>query len=334
MKMKFLLALIALIGASGNTVAQTTVNAGIITTPANTNLMLRTNSSTTNRLTILNAAGSTQGFVSIGDNLTPTERLHVGGNILATGNLIITTGLLQVNHATNNFKLRLNATDRITVLNASGNVGIGTTSPTELLHVNGNARASQFNAANGVFNSVNSSSISLQTNGTARVTILNSNGNVGIGNSSPQYNLDVSGVINASTLKIAGNDVVSSQWATASSDIFYNTGNVSIGTSNSQGYKLAVNGKIISEEIVVKLYTNWPDYVFEPDYKLTPLTELQQFILENKHLPGVPAANQVSNNGIGLGELNATLLKKVEELTLYIIEQEKRITELEKQKSR
>ena len=73
----------------------------------------------------------------------------------------------------------------------------------------------------------------------------------------------------------------------------------------------------------------WPDYVFGKEYNLMPLQELEQFVNENHHLPNVPTATSVAENGIDLGEMNAILLKKMEEMTLYIIQIEKRLSELE-----
>ena len=75
----------------------------------------------------------------------------------------------------------------------------------------------------------------------------------------------------------------------------------------------------------------WSDYVFEEDYDLMPLDALEAFVKENKHLPGIPTQAEVAKNGIDLGEMNKKLLEKVEELSLYVIEQEKRIKNLEKQ---
>ena len=88
-------------------------------------------------------------------------------------------------------------------------------------------------------------------------------------------------------------------------------------------YKLAVNGKAIAEEVVVKLKANWPDYVFADTYKLPSLLEVERYIRENKHLPDVPSAETVAEQGLSLGEMNALLLKKVEEMTLYMIEMKK-----------
>ena len=106
-------------------------------------------------------------------------------------------------------------------------------------------------------------------------------------------------------------------------------GEVGIGTLNTYGYKLAVVGKIIAEEVVVKLSTAWPDYVFKPSYNLRPLSEVRAYINQNGHLPEVPTAAQVKEDGVALASMNATLLKKIEELTLYILQQEERIKKLE-----
>ncbi|WP_199119357.1 hypothetical protein [Pedobacter sp. ASV28] len=107
------------------------------------------------------------------------------------------------------------------------------------------------------------------------------------------------------------------------------SGNISIGTTDSKGYKLAIAGNMIAEEIKVKLQGTWPDYVFHKDYQLPSLTELEQFIGENNHLPGVPSEKEVKEAGnISLGEMNKILLKKIEELTLYVIEQQKVINKI------
>jgi len=113
-----------------------------------------------------------------------------------------------------------------------------------------------------------------------------------------------------------------------------NTGDVSIGTSNSNGNKLAVKGAIGCEEVVVKSGSswNWPDYVFANDYKLKSLQEVEEYIKENSHLPEIPSAQEIGKNGLMLAEMNMNLLKKIEEMTLYMIEQNKRIEKLEKEK--
>ena len=103
----------------------------------------------------------------------------------------------------------------------------------------------------------------------------------------------------------------------------YFGGNVGIGTT-SPIEKLEVNGTIRSKKVKVEA-TGWPDYVFSKGYELRTLNELEQFIKANKRLPEVPSAHEIEVNGLDLGEMDGTLLKKVEELTLYLIEQNKRL---------
>jgi hypothetical protein len=111
------------------------------------------------------------------------------------------------------------------------------------------------------------------------------------------------------------------------------SGQVGIGTNNMPtGHLLYVAGSAIAEQMVVKLRGSWPDYTFESSYNLRPLSQVESYIKENKHLPEIPSAIEVKANGINLGEMDALLLKKIEELTLYTIELNKRIDELEKEK--
>jgi hypothetical protein len=99
-------------------------------------------------------------------------------------------------------------------------------------------------------------------------------------------------------------------------------GNVGIGTDDTKGYKFAVNGDAIFTKIKVKNNTSWPDYVFEENYQLPPLAEIAAYIKTHKHLPEIPAAAEVEKEGLDIGEMNKQLLKKVEELTLYLIQQQ------------
>jgi hypothetical protein len=103
---------------------------------------------------------------------------------------------------------------------------------------------------------------------------------------------------------------------------FTETGNVGIGTRNPT-QKLSVNGTVRAKEVIVD--SGWSDYVFAPDYKLPPLSEVEQHIKSEQHLPGIPSAKDVAEHGVGIGEMQAKLLAKLEELTLHQIAQEKEI---------
>ncbi|WP_339815074.1 hypothetical protein [uncultured Imperialibacter sp.] len=112
--------------------------------------------------------------------------------------------------------------------------------------------------------------------------------------------------------------------------IFKNTGEVAIGTSTiSPGYKLTVKGGIHAEEVKVDLNVPGPDYVFKEDYPLASLEDTKAYIEQNKHLPGIPSSDEMQQNGVNLLEMNMKLLEKVEELTLYLIEQKEMHTNLE-----
>ena len=109
--------------------------------------------------------------------------------------------------------------------------------------------------------------------------------------------------------------------------LLMSAGNLGVGTTDPK-YKLDVNGIIRAREVVINL-EDGADFVFEENYPLRPLSEVSDFIQANKHLPEIPSAADMVNNGLDMGEFQIKLLQKIEELTLYIIEQDKRIKELE-----
>ena len=111
-----------------------------------------------------------------------------------------------------------------------------------------------------------------------------------------------------------------------------NTGNVGIGTL-TPSYKLSVEGTIGARRVKVT-QESWADFVFEPTYKLPPLAELEAYIKANKHLPDVPSAEEITKEGLDVGEMNKILLQKIEELTLHLIEQEKKIAAQQEQINR
>ena len=116
-------------------------------------------------------------------------------------------------------------------------------------------------------------------------------------------------------------------------------GQLKIGQKEATGihadYRLSVDGKLTARSIYVLADnpTNWADYVFADHYQLTPLPALEKYIKQNKHLPEIPTTSEVAKNGINVGEMNVLLLKKVEELTLHLIEMDKRVKQLESKNS-
>ncbi|WP_055393106.1 malectin domain-containing carbohydrate-binding protein [Flagellimonas eckloniae] len=138
-----------------------------------------------------------------------------------------------------------------------------------------------------------------------------------------------SNIVSVTTDSSGGSSGGSTVWSESSGNISYSAGNVGIGTSTiPSAYKLAVNGKIITEELKVQLQSAWPDYVFAKNYDLPSLEEIQKHIDEKGHLPNMPSAKEVEENGIEVGEMNRLLLEKIEELTIYIIAMKKEIIEL------
>lgn len=116
----------------------------------------------------------------------------------------------------------------------------------------------------------------------------------------------------------------SSVWSESAGSVFY-SGGVGIGTTTiPSGYMMAVDGHLIAEELTVEVVAGTgPDYVFEEDYDLSSLQEIEDYILGHGHLPEVPSAIEMESHGMGVGEMNLLLLKKIEELTLHLIEMEK-----------
>jgi hypothetical protein len=110
-------------------------------------------------------------------------------------------------------------------------------------------------------------------------------------------------------------------------------GDVAINTNSVPvGYQMAVRGRIICTDVTSLPFDEWPDYVFSPSYKLRPLSELEQYVQTHHRLPGIPSAEEVKKDGIGLGDMQRRQMEKIEELTLYIIELKKEIDLLKKTK--
>jgi Phage T4 tail fibre len=197
------------------------------------------------------------------------------------------------------------AGDRIYIKKSSGNVGIGTTNPTAKLDVNGTA------------------------NFTSSIMLSGGSGTAAnkIGFNADANNYFIQGITNG--MQYSPFSVGDFSFTSGNGNWKFVNGNVIIGSAKTPAnYKLAVGGDVIAERVVVKLQTSWPDYVFKTGYSLRPLSEVEAFVKTNSHLPDVPSEAEIKEKGIDVEQMNATLLKKVEELTLYLIEMKKENAEI------
>ncbi|WP_214228801.1 hypothetical protein [Pedobacter sp. B4-66] len=198
----------------------------------------------------------------------------------------------------------------------SGNVGIGTTSPASLIHLNGITTTNPLGAVILTIQAAHSAA-TLGSGGIIKFT-----NNVAPADAAAiKTHTEGPGKVSLRFQTGYGTGTLTDRMTIT------NAGDVGIGTM-TPNVKLAVNGSIRAQEIKVEA-ANWPDYVFAKNYKLPSLKETENHIKEKGHLPGIPSADEVKANGIDLGEMNAKLLKKIEELTLYLIEI-KKDNELEK----
>lgn len=216
--------------------------------------------------------------------------------------------------------------ERLSILRDNGNVGIGTTSPASRFHI-------KKGDSNGSFDAYTTAAIE---DADARLQLLSSNGGSNgsaliITNENKHWSfhqktsaqnnrLDI-GYLLANSGDIPANQSISMSFSTG--------GNIGIGTTSPTD-KLSVNGTIRSKKVKVDA-NGWPDYVFAPNYELRSLSEVEKYIKVNQHLPEVPAAKEIETNGLDLGAMDATLLKKVEELTLYLIQESKEKDDLKKE---
>ena len=270
------------------------------------------------------------GNVGIGTT-TPGYKLHVNGNMYVGAKLgfrsyDVTDGgdswEFGANAGNFNFKNVSQSIIPVTLL-SNGNVGIGTTSPLYKLDVNGEGNFNGFlkvksnNASNPIIGSRNPLYLDAANYSSNSSAVAFVKGNEQIA----EIATDISANGGRDLYMIAGGNLLLNPWN--------NAGNVGIGVTQPQT-KLAVNGDITAKKIKVT-QTGWPDYVFDSSYLLLSLSQIETFIKENKHLPEVPSAAQVKKEGLDLGDNQAVLLKKIEELTLYIIQQNKQIEHQNKQ---
>ena len=274
-----------------------------------------------------------------------------GGTNSSALRLMSSVGTVQLYDASNNYSLNIyNAATLGVSLTANGNsyfnggrVGIGTTNPEAKLQIQSLLGGSTFgkiafdvlqysnanigwNSFYQGFNISRSAATSQWTTGTdgsqnGAVAILSNLGG------------DIRFVSIPSTTINPGTPatLTDAQVLAATKMKIQSNGSVGIGTTYiPSGYMLAVQGKVITEEVLVKLRANWPDYVFRKEYKLQSLSDLDEYIKSNQHLPVIPSANEIDKSGVSLGEMSTKQMEKIEELTLYVIEMNKKIQEQDK----
>jgi hypothetical protein len=231
---------------------------------------------------------------------------------------------------------------------ATTKVGIGTSTPSFLFHIVGKnansegmtlgstttgnfALTSYGGNAYGLFAGVcNHGNAWLQAGRYDTPTAYNlilqpSGGSVGIGTHNITNLLTVNGSISGTTLTTSG---------LINTAGIYSSGKVGIGIYANPNYMLTVDGGIVCTEVQVVTNPGQADYVFNPTYRLRTINEVESFVKENNHLPEVPSAAEAKEKGYNLTDMDNMLLKKIEELTLYTIELNKRLAALESENNR
>ncbi|WP_370900130.1 hypothetical protein [Chryseobacterium gossypii] len=211
--------------------------------------------------------------------------------------------------------LKTNNTERIRI-NSNGNIGVGTSpDPNVAFRVQGRSQ---------LLSSIDSDTFQVR----------NSGSNISSGSSLVWLNYTQYQPNNPGILDITG-PTAPGNWEgifslKANGKLLIGNYNQYPSCSDCDDYRVFIKNGIRTEKIKVDIAANngWADYVFEKDYKLMPLKEIEKFILENGHLPEVPSTEEAIKNGIELKEMNILLLKKIEELTLHLIEQKKEIDNL------
>ena len=258
-------------------------------------------------------SGSTSRFIGLGSNdklyLSSWTDINNGISIDNFGRLGIGTGTSLINGQLS--------------INGSGNhielVGTGSTSRFIGLGSNDKLYLSSWTDINNGISIDNFGRLGIGT-GTSLI-----NGQLSINGSGNHIELVGTGYTSRFIGLGSGDKLYIANWNDPTGGITINNiGSVGIGTTNPGSCKLAVEGKIGAHEVKVTL-DGWADFVFSNDYKLKDLNEIEDFINKNKRLPEIPSESEVVESGINLGEMDAKLLQKIEELTLYMIEMNKEV---------
>ena len=314
-------------------------SSAVLTNNVAKSIMLGAGSSSPSITIRQTSAQDLPAFVGVGTT-SPQQQMHINGNtmISGSGNALLfatsastTDGNFGIKYTGSGLNFYIpNNTNYLMYIRNNGYVGIGTSSPTEKLEVSGNAKATNVTATSAV----QSSTLTVTGNVTFNSLAGSSSKILTVGSNGLLSSADVSEVgdgmgnhIATTDLNLNGKKIVGT--TNGANGIFVaQNGNVRIGAGTANPTKaLEVNGAIRSKEVLVEV-TNWSDFVFDKDYDLMTLNEVESYIKENGHLPDVPSAKEIKANGVEVGEMNAILLQKIEELTLYIIELEKKIEKL------
>src|SRR5260221_6445988 len=268
---------------------------------------------------------STNGYVGIGTTATPSSLFTIqgAGTLGSTFQQKTTNGSQTLAFGVNataaevqsqgSVPLYLNYGGNNVIMSATGgNVGIGNPSPAYKLDIEGGQRVKNSSAASGAY-----TTFRLQGPDYGNGLELDFFGN---NNIPSDLNWSYGGGPGSVAIVNVNPKPLTFGTGNVGRMLIDANGNVGIGTTQAD-YKLTVNGKIKAEE--VQVLVDVPDYVFENNYSLMPLVEVEKYINEIKHLPAVPRAKAIAETGWQVGEMNNKLLEKIEELTLYMIELKK-----------
>jgi hypothetical protein len=287
-----------------------------------------------------------------GSTFTPVSKFFIGNNgNIGVGTIVPSvwygnTKVLEIAYNRPVLKMHSTQSNELATLMFT-NTAVNSTTHLGEFHVN-----YQYDAANA-----NGSALRFYSYPGGEQLTLKANGNIGVGLVNPATKLEVGGTLRA-TDYILGNNFVSVEksgsyrvsmngqshgYITGRNDSseekflinsngnsYFKGGNVGIGTSIPD-QALTVNGIVHAEEVIIEPSVPAPDYVFEQNYFLTPLDEVQAYIAKHRHLPEVPSAKEMERNGVKVGEMEMILLKKIEELTLYLLKQQTQLEEQNKE---